>query len=85
VERKEEIGRGSFGTTFLGKCKGAIVAIKCARIQKDQDATAFLRELGALSNVRHANIMALRGKPLKDLDGVRGGGGGGVVVCYSAA
>jgi len=68
VERKQEvgvgfrvIGRGSFGTTYLGECRGVEVAVKCARIQKDQEATNFLRELKALSAVRHPNIMALRG------------------------
>ena len=61
------IGKGSFGTTYLGKFDGQEVAIKCVRIEHEIEATTFLRELGALARIRHANIMTFLGMSLQIL------------------
>lgn len=62
VTKAEVIGKGSFGTTYLGNYDGQTVAIKCVRIEREVEATTFLRELGALARLRHANIMAFVGE-----------------------
>ncbi len=61
VELQQEIGRGSFGVTHKGEYRGATVAVKCAHIQKDQHTVNFLREVKALTAVRHPNVMGLKG------------------------
>lgn len=63
VTKAGELGKGSFGTTYLGEHDGNAVAVKCVRIEREVEATTFLRELGALARLRHANIMAFLGSP----------------------
>ena len=61
VTKGEMIGKGSFGTTYLGNYDGQTVAVKCVRIEHEIEATTFVRELGALARIRHANIMMFLG------------------------
>ena len=69
VSKGEMIGKGSFGTTYLGKLDDQEVAVKCVRIEHEIEATTFLRELGALARIRHANIMTFLGMSLKIIQG----------------
>ena len=60
IQKDEEIGSGSFGTTFRGTFNGAKVAIKSVYVCKETDKL-FIRELQGLSAVRHKNIITLVG------------------------
>lgn len=55
------LGAGTFGQTHAGTWLGGNVAVKCVRLADDEAATVFAREVGALSAVRHPNVMALFG------------------------
>ncbi|KAH7838913.1 hypothetical protein Vadar_032637 [Vaccinium darrowii] len=59
---KEVIGRGSFGTVYLGKLPdGKLVAVK-VRFDKSQlGADSFLNEVSLLSQIRHQNLVSLEG------------------------
>ena len=46
------LGQGMFGTTYLGRWRGAEVAVKCVRISKPSELTTFIREVEAMSLVR---------------------------------
>lgn len=58
----EMIGKGSFGTTYRGTWRGGLAAVKCIRVTSRSEAVSFLREVEALSLVRHANVMPMYGK-----------------------
>lgn len=64
MKKGEILGKGSFGTTYLGSFDGQEVAVKCVRIEHEIEATTFLRELGALARIRHSNIMTFLGMRL---------------------
>ncbi|GAX74482.1 hypothetical protein CEUSTIGMA_g1931.t1 [Chlamydomonas eustigma] len=55
------LGQGCFGTTYLGRWRGADVAVKCVRVSKDTELTSFLREVEAMSLVRHPNVVPFLG------------------------
>ncbi|KAJ1427972.1 Serine/threonine-protein kinase, active site [Sesbania bispinosa] len=59
---KEVIGRGSFGSVYLGKLPdGKSVAIK-VRFDKSQlGADSFINEVNLLSKIRHQNLVSLEG------------------------
>ena len=56
------IGKGSFGVTHMGTYDEKQVAVKCVRIEREMEATTFLRETSALAQLRHPNIMAFVGE-----------------------
>ena len=62
VDKQEVIGQGSFGVTYMGTYDKTKVAVKCVRIEREVDATTFLRETSALARLRHPNIMAFIGE-----------------------
>jgi serine/threonine-protein kinase TNNI3K len=51
VRRGEELGAGSFGTTYKGSWRGADVAVKCVRVSSAQELNSFLQEVETLSQV----------------------------------
>ncbi|KAL2319246.1 hypothetical protein Fmac_028215 [Flemingia macrophylla] len=59
---KEVIGRGSFGSVYLGKLPdGKSVAVK-VRFDKSQlGADSFINEVNLLSKIRHQNLVTLEG------------------------
>ncbi|XP_027336802.1 probable LRR receptor-like serine/threonine-protein kinase At5g48740 [Abrus precatorius] len=59
---KEIIGRGSFGSVYLGKLPdGKSVAVK-VRFDKSQlGADSFINEVNLLSKIRHQNLVSLEG------------------------
>ncbi|KAJ6710932.1 hypothetical protein OIU74_011733 [Salix koriyanagi] len=59
---KEVIGRGSFGSVYLGKLSdGKMVAVK-VRFDKTQlGADSFVNEVYLLSQIRHQNLVCLEG------------------------
>ncbi|KDP26385.1 hypothetical protein JCGZ_17543 [Jatropha curcas] len=59
---KEVIGRGSFGSVYLGKLSdGKLVAVK-VRFDKTQlGADSFINEVYLLSRIRHQNLVCLEG------------------------
>ncbi|KAG2716773.1 hypothetical protein I3843_03G144600 [Carya illinoinensis] len=59
---KEVIGRGSFGSVYLGKLPdGKLVAVK-VRFDKSQlGADSFINEVYILSQIRHQNLVCLEG------------------------
>lgn len=57
------LGEGSFGTTYRGAWRGADCAVKVVRISKPDEANSFLREVEALSLLRHPHIMPFFGAP----------------------
>ena len=58
------LGEGSFGTTYRGAWRGADCAVKVVRISKPDEANSFLREVEALSLLRHPHIMPFFGARL---------------------
>lgn len=55
------IGEGAFGTTFMGVWRGASVAVKTITIRGKEDLISILREVEALSGLRHPNVMPFLG------------------------
>ncbi len=64
VELGRELGRGGFGVTYLGRLRGAPVAVKAVEPRADA-AEAFGREVRALSAVRHPNVLHFYGAVLE--------------------
>ncbi|KAK3021663.1 hypothetical protein RJ639_046387, partial [Escallonia herrerae] len=59
---KEVIGRGSFGSVYLGKLpNGKLVAVKVRFDRTQLGADSFLNEVNLLSQVRHQNLVSLEG------------------------
>ncbi|XP_043703230.1 probable LRR receptor-like serine/threonine-protein kinase At5g48740 isoform X2 [Telopea speciosissima] len=59
---KEVIGRGSFGSVYLGKLpEGKLVAVKVRFDQTQLGADSFINEVHLLSQVRHQNLVSLEG------------------------
>ncbi|KAE9622156.1 putative protein kinase RLK-Pelle-LRR-I-1 family [Lupinus albus] len=59
---KEVVGRGSFGSVYLGKLRnGKSVAVK-VRFDKSQlGVDSFMNEIHLLSKIRHQNLVSLEG------------------------
>ncbi|KAI8523221.1 hypothetical protein RHMOL_Rhmol13G0056400 [Rhododendron molle] len=59
---KEVIGRGSFGTVYLGKLPdGKLVAVKVKFDNSQLGADSFMNEVSLLSQIRHQNLVSLEG------------------------
>ncbi|OVA00094.1 Protein kinase domain [Macleaya cordata] len=59
---KEVIGRGSFGSVYLGKLSdGKLVAVKVRFDRTQLGADSFINEVYLLSQVRHQNLVSLEG------------------------
>ncbi|KAK1355968.1 putative LRR receptor-like serine/threonine-protein kinase [Heracleum sosnowskyi] len=59
---KEVIGRGSFGSVFVGKFpNGKQVAVKVRYDNSQLGAEAFINEVCLLSQIRHQNLVSLEG------------------------
>ena len=63
VKLGPELGQGSFGTTYRGWWRGGEQAVKHVRVSTPDEATSFLREVHALSSLRHPNVMPFFGEP----------------------
>mmetsp|Transcript_14493 Transcript_14493/g.21134 ORF Transcript_14493/g.21134 Transcript_14493/m.21134 type:complete len:687 (+) Transcript_14493:915-2975(+) len=58
----EPIGRGGYGTVFLGKWRGTQVAVKRMRLDRNKDRyEEFIKECQAMISVRHPNIVLFMG------------------------
>ncbi|XP_071085238.1 interleukin-1 receptor-associated kinase 4-like [Haliotis cracherodii] len=61
------IGRGGFGTVFLGQFNnGFKIAVKCLKEENDDNLKQFQTELNVLSKYRHENIVHLLGYSKED-------------------
>ncbi|XVF72240.1 hypothetical protein PTKIN_Ptkin12aG0104600 [Pterospermum kingtungense] len=59
---KEVIGRGSFGSVYLGKLSdGKLVAVKVRFDRTQLGADSFINEVHLLSKIRHQNLVCLEG------------------------
>ncbi|XP_077250440.1 leucine-rich repeat protein kinase family protein [Tasmannia lanceolata] len=59
---KDIIGRGGFGSVYLGKLPdGKLVAVKVRSDQTQLGADSFINEVFLLSQVRHQNLVSLEG------------------------
>ncbi|KAK9280762.1 hypothetical protein L1049_003650 [Liquidambar formosana] len=59
---KEVIGRGSFGSVYLGKLPdGKLVAVKVRFDRTQLGADSFINEVHLLSQIRHQNLVCLEG------------------------
>ncbi|XP_058101810.1 putative serine/threonine-protein kinase [Magnolia sinica] len=57
-----KIGDGGFGSVYKGKLRdGSAVAVKVLSVESTQGEREFLAEIAAMSNVRHKNLVKLRG------------------------
>lgn len=64
VKLGSEIGKGSFGTTYKGRWRGMECAVKIVRVDHPGEARSFLREVTALSKVKHPNVLPFHGAVL---------------------
>ncbi|KAL2932927.1 hypothetical protein RDABS01_016046 [Bienertia sinuspersici] len=59
---KDSIGRGSFGSVYLGKLSdGKMVAVKVRYDNTQLGADCFVNEVRLLSQIRHQNLVSLEG------------------------
>ncbi|KAJ0054598.1 hypothetical protein Pint_01555 [Pistacia integerrima] len=59
---KEVLGRGSFGSVYLGKlADGKVVAVKVRFDRTQLGADSFINEVYLLSQIRHQNLVCLEG------------------------
>ncbi|KAJ8749674.1 hypothetical protein K2173_026323 [Erythroxylum novogranatense] len=59
---KQVIGRGSFGSVYLGKLSdGKLVAVKVRFDRTQLGADSFINEVHILSQIRHQNLVCLEG------------------------
>ncbi|KAF5827897.1 hypothetical protein DUNSADRAFT_18555, partial [Dunaliella salina] len=68
VIRGRVLGEGAFGVTYEGRWRGAKVAVKCVRVSQAVEQLSFLREVEALSSVRHPNVLPFLGASMLDLE-----------------
>ncbi len=57
----EVLGQGAFGTTYRGTWRGADVAVKAVRVASETELNNFLREVEALSRIRHPHVVPFLG------------------------
>eukprot|EP00192_Tetraselmis_astigmatica_P004850 CAMPEP_0117663918 /NCGR_PEP_ID=MMETSP0804-20121206/8891_1 /TAXON_ID=1074897 /ORGANISM="Tetraselmis astigmatica, Strain CCMP880" /LENGTH=482 /DNA_ID=CAMNT_0005471013 /DNA_START=333 /DNA_END=1781 /DNA_ORIENTATION=- len=68
VEMGAECGRGAFGVTHRAVWRGADIALKRVRVGSREDAASFLREVEAMSSVRHSCVLPFIGAVLHPPD-----------------
>jgi len=63
LEYGARLGKGQYGTVFLGKCRGVQVAIKKLNDQNLDDETIedFRKEVNILRSIRHPNLLLFMG------------------------
>ena len=68
---EKELGRGAFGTVFVGKFRGQSVAVKQLHkvLQSPENISKMNREIDILSQLRHPNIVQFIGAILDHPDG----------------
>lgn len=65
IQLGEPLGQGAFGVTYKSVWRGSEVAVKCVRISKATELTNFLREIDALSHIRHPHVVPFLGAVLE--------------------
>lgn len=65
VKLGKALGKGTFGTTFMGRWRGGEVAVKSVYIEQRDEAESFLREVHVLACIRHPNVMPFYGACLQ--------------------
>ena len=61
VKLGRQLGKGTFGTTCMGRWRGGEVAVKSVHIKRHDEAESFLREVHVLACIRHPNVMPFCG------------------------
>lgn len=64
VHLGDEIGKGCFGTTYKGRWRNMECAVKIVRVGQPNEARSFFREVTALSNIKHPNVLPFYGAVL---------------------
>ena len=65
IELGEVLGQGAFGTTYRSTWRGATIAVKCVRVAAGTELSNFLREVEALSMLRHPHVLPFLGACLQ--------------------
>ena len=68
LKQGKELGRGGFGIVYKGKFHDEKVAIKVLFRLSHEAIAGFKRELEAMADLHHANIVQLRGAIFSDPD-----------------
>ncbi|MEW5301642.1 MAG: hypothetical protein WDW36_004490 [Sanguina aurantia] len=55
------LGRGAFGTTYLGTWRGGSVAVKVVRVSQAAELANFVREVQSMSLLKHPHIVTFLG------------------------
>ncbi|XP_076894312.1 putative LRR receptor-like serine/threonine-protein kinase At5g48740 [Bidens hawaiensis] len=59
---KQALGRGSFGSVYLGKLSdGKLIAVKVRSDKTQLGSDSFINEVSILSSIRHQNLVSLEG------------------------
>ncbi|XP_076916390.1 putative LRR receptor-like serine/threonine-protein kinase At5g48740 [Bidens hawaiensis] len=59
---KQALGRGSFGSVYLGKLSdGKLIAVKVRSDKTQLGSDSFINEVSLLSSIRHQNLVSLEG------------------------
>ncbi|XP_019853548.1 PREDICTED: uncharacterized protein LOC109582922 [Amphimedon queenslandica] len=71
TQSEKELGRGAFGTVFVGKFRGQSVAVKQLHkvLQSPENINKMNREIDILSQLRHPNIVQFIGAIFDHPDG----------------
>eukprot|EP01025_Chloroclados_australasicus_P061568 TRINITY_DN8097_c0_g2_i1.p5 TRINITY_DN8097_c0_g2~~TRINITY_DN8097_c0_g2_i1.p5 ORF type:complete len:352 (-),score=42.67 TRINITY_DN8097_c0_g2_i1:4329-5384(-) len=61
IKLGRRLGRGASGATYKATLNNRDVAVKCVKIRKQEEVLSFLREVDALSSVKHPYILPFIG------------------------
>eukprot|EP01126_Amoeba_proteus_P040412 TRINITY_DN430_c0_g2_i2.p1 TRINITY_DN430_c0_g2~~TRINITY_DN430_c0_g2_i2.p1 ORF type:complete len:147 (+),score=19.05 TRINITY_DN430_c0_g2_i2:67-507(+) len=61
IEKSKKLGQGQFGEVWMGKCRGADVAIKYLKHFDSSMKEEFIAEVEIMAQVTHPNIVLLLG------------------------